>query len=151
MAWNVKRETWLFGSRFTHHVSLTRFLKFCDSLSPQGQHMLKVIDSSIRFTSHGSLRTEWEGIRIFEGNSSSFNYCRIDSLQNGILCLNSSPTITNSWISGSENCLYLSGPDANPSIQGCELDGSGGNSDILILCDSSSAPTITNCFILGGL
>jgi|GEM_PF-6651145 len=109
------------------------------------------VDSNIHFTSHGSLRAGWEGIRIFEGNSSSFDYCRIDSLQNGILCLNSSPTITNSWISGSETCLYLSGPDANPSIQGCELDGSGGNSDILILCDSSSAPTITNCFILGVL
>jgi hypothetical protein len=31
------------------------------------------------------------------------------------------------------------------------LDGSGGNSDILILCDSSSTPTITYCFIFGGL
>ncbi len=109
------------------------------------------VDSNIHFTSHGSLPIGWEGIRMYEGNNSSLDYCRIDSLGNGILCLNSSPTITNSWISGSENCLYLSGPNATPSIESCELAGSGGGSDILILCDSSSAPTITNCFILGGI
>ncbi len=109
------------------------------------------VDSNIHFTSYGSLPTGWEGIKIFGENSSSFNYCRIDSSENGILCFNSSPTIRNSWVSGNQTGLYLSGPDANPSIEGCVLDGSSDNTPILILCDSSSAPTITNCSILGGL
>jgi len=108
------------------------------------------VDSNIHFTSHGSLRAGWEGIRIYEGEGSSFDYCRIDSSGKGVLCLNSSPTITNSWISGSETCVHLSGPDANPSIEDCELDGSD-DCDVLILCDSSSAPSVTNCFIVGGI
>lgn len=109
------------------------------------------IDDNIHFTSHGSLPLGWKGITIFEGSSSSFNYCKIDSSDDGIICLNSSPPIANSSISGSNTCLHLSGPNANPSIEDCELDGAGGNSDILILCDSSSAPTITYCSIIEGL
>jgi rhodanese-related sulfurtransferase len=108
------------------------------------------IDSIIHFTSYGSFPNGWQGIRIVEGDGSLLNYCRIDSSQNSISCLNSSPTITNSWLAGNQNCLIISGPQANPSIQGCELDGRGGFSDILILCDSSSAPTIAYCNLTDG-
>jgi parallel beta-helix repeat protein len=105
------------------------------------------IDSSIHFTSRGSLPSGWEGIKLFGGSSSSFNYCRIDSAENGILCLDASPSIENSWISGSQTCLHLSGSDADPTVNYCELNGSA----ISILSDSSSAPTIAYCDIKDGL
>lgn len=106
------------------------------------------LDSNIHFTSHDSLPGGWEGIRIFEGSSSSFNYCRIDSSGNGIRCVNSSPAIENSWISGSQTSIYLSGSNAVPEILNCVLQGSSG---ILILCDSSSAPVITYSSIMDGM
>ena len=106
------------------------------------------VDSNIHLTSHGSVPTGWEGIKIFGGNGSSFNFCRIDSSQTGIHCLNSSPVIDNSWISANQTCLYISGPDANPSVYSSELNGAGVGSVISILCDSSASPTITYCNIM---
>lgn len=108
-------------------------------------------DDSIHFVSTGSLRMGWEGIKMFEGSNSSLSYCGMEDSQDGIICLNSSPTILNSSISGSQNSLYFSGQEATPFVDSCLLDGSGSGTFILILCDSSSSPTITNCLILGGL
>ena len=105
------------------------------------------VDSVIHFTSHGSLPGGWQGIQILEGDGSFLDYCRIDSSQRALFCLNSSPTIANSWLSGDDTCLHISGTQASPSIQGCELDLRGGLSEILILCDSSSTPTVTYCSI----
>ena len=116
------------------------------TLSAQG-----TIDSNIHFTSYGSLPAGWRGIKLQGGNNSFFNYCKIDSAENGIICFNSSPTIENSTISVKQTCLHLSGSNANPSVHNCKLQGKGSTSDILILCDSSSTPTITYCSIMDGL
>ncbi|HEX9912703.1 MAG TPA: rhodanese-like domain-containing protein [candidate division Zixibacteria bacterium] len=109
------------------------------------------LDSNINFTSYNLFSSRWEGISIFKGSNSYFTYCRIDSIENGILCLNSSPIIENSWIIGNQNCLHLSGTFANPPIYNCKLQAAVNSSAILILCDSSSAPTITYCSIMDGL
>lgn len=108
-------------------------------------------DSIIHFTSRGSLPNGWQGIEIVEGEGSSFDHCRIDSCQNGIFCLNSSPSIAYSWIAGSQTCIHLRGVDANPSILSSELDGFSSDSNTLILCDSSSAPSISYCNLIQGL
>jgi rhodanese-related sulfurtransferase len=109
------------------------------------------VENNIHFTSHGPLPSGWRGITVNEGSVSSFDYCRIDSSENGLICFNTSPQINNLWISGNQTCLSFSGPQANPSIYSCELDGSGADSSILILCDSSSAPYITYCSIKNAL
>lgn len=106
------------------------------------------LSSNIHFTSLSSPAIEWRGIKIFEGSNTSFDYCRIDSSENGIHCLNSSPAIENSWISGSQTSIYLSGSNAIPEILNCVLQES---SSILIFCDSSSAPVITYSSIMDGL
>jgi rhodanese-related sulfurtransferase len=108
---------------------------------------LGAVDSNIQFTSQGTLPSGWEAIKVFGGNGSSFDYCTIDSSQNGIICIDASPSIGNSWISGSQTCLHLSGSDADPAVNYCELNGSA----ISILSDSSSAPSITYCDIKDGL
>jgi rhodanese-related sulfurtransferase len=121
------------------------------SLEAYGNIMAQgTVENNIHFTSHGSLPSGWNGITVNEGSNSSFNYCRIDSSENGIVCFNISPDIENSWISGNQTCLSLSGSQANPTVYSCELDGFGSDSSILILCDSSSTPYITYCSIRYG-
>ena len=118
-------------------------LKFKDSRSMSVYGVLKAIGTpqdSIIFESADSI---WGGIKFFGSSPSFIKYCKIDSVDQGIFSLNSSPEIRNSRIWAKENSIHLKG-NAFPTIDSCVFVSP---TNIAIICDSLSAPIITDNLI----
>ena len=112
-------------------------------------------EDSIKFILN-SPATIWGGINFQESSndSSRLEFCYITgSIQSGIKCLYSNPTISNCNISGNSALSYGGGIyciQSSPAISNCiicgnSVDYDGGG----IHCFASSNPTIENCVISG--